>query len=39
MFYQDSGYASGLVVLDRIDGGIEELDVPGSVQAAIELAG
>lgn len=37
IFYRDFGYSSGLVILGKIDGGIEELDVPGSVEATIEL--
>lgn len=36
IFYRDAGYASGLVVLGRIDGGLEALSVPGSVKATIE---
>jgi hypothetical protein len=37
IFYRDFGYASRLVVLGRLDSGIEALDVPGSVRARIEL--
>lgn len=37
IFYRDAGYASGLVLLGKIDGGIEALNVPGSVQVTIEL--
>ncbi len=37
IFYRDFGYASGLVILGKIDGGIEALNVPGSVKATIEL--
>ena len=37
IFYRDSGYASGLVILGKIDSGIEALNVPGSVKVTIEL--
>ena len=37
IFYGDSGYASGLVILGTIDSGIEAPDVPGSVKVTIEL--
>lgn len=37
IFYRDFGYASGLVVLGKLDSGIEALDVPGSVRVTIEL--
>ncbi|MDZ8090841.1 MAG: cyclophilin-like fold protein [Nostoc sp. DedQUE05] len=37
MFYRDSGYANGLVILGKIDGGIEAFNVPGSVEVTIEL--
>lgn len=37
MFYQDSGYANGLIILGKIDGGIEAFNVPGSVKVTIEL--
>lgn len=37
IFYKDFGYASGLVILGKIDGGIEALSVPGSVNVTIEL--
>lgn len=37
VFYRDFGYASGLVILGKLDDGIEALDVPGSVSATIEL--
>lgn len=36
LFYRDSGYASGLVILGKIDGGMEAFDVPGSVEVTIE---
>ncbi len=39
IFYRDFGYASGLVILGRIDGGMEALNVPGSVNVTIELVG
>lgn len=37
IFYRDFGYANGLVVLGKIDEGLEGLSVPGSVEATIEL--
>lgn len=37
IFYRDFGYASGLVILGRIDSGIETFHVPGSVNVTIEL--
>ena len=37
IFYRDFGYSSGLVILGKIDGGMEALNVPGSVKMAIEL--
>ena len=36
IFYRDFGYASGLVILGKIDSGTEALNVPGSVRATIE---
>lgn len=37
IFYRDFGYASGLVILGKIESGIEALNVPGSVSGTIEL--
>jgi hypothetical protein len=37
IFYRDFGYASGLVILGKIDSGIEAFDVPGSLRVTIEL--
>jgi hypothetical protein len=37
IFYREFGYANGLVILGRIDSGIEALDVGGSVDVDIEL--
>ncbi len=37
IFYKDFGYASGLIILGRIDGGIGKLKVQGSVKVKIEL--
>lgn len=37
IFYRDFGYSSGLVILGKIDSGIEVLNVPGSVRVTIEL--
>jgi hypothetical protein len=38
VFYRDFGYSNGLVILGRLDSGIEALSVPGSVRATVELA-
>jgi hypothetical protein len=35
IFYRDSGYASGLVVLGKINTDMEALNVPGSVKVTI----
>lgn len=37
MFYRDFGYSNGLVILGKIDGDIEALNVPDSVKVTIEL--
>jgi hypothetical protein len=37
IFYRDSGYASGLVILGKIDSGIEAFNVAGSVKVTVEL--
>jgi hypothetical protein len=37
IFYRDFGYASGLVILGKINTGIEALNEPGSVKMTIEL--
>ncbi len=37
IFYKDFGYASGLVILGKIDSGIETFNAPGSVKVTIEL--
>jgi hypothetical protein len=39
LIYRGGGYANGLVLLGRIDGGVEGLSGPGSVRATIELTG
>ncbi|HAX78966.1 MAG TPA: hypothetical protein DCY88_24850 [Cyanobacteria bacterium UBA11372] len=36
IYYRDFGYSNGLVILGKIDGGIEALNVPGSVKVTIE---
>ncbi|HET8569262.1 MAG TPA: cyclophilin-like fold protein [Candidatus Limnocylindria bacterium] len=36
IYYRDFGYSAGLVILGRIDGGVEALSAPGSVRATIE---
>jgi hypothetical protein len=37
LFYKDSGYASGLVRVGRIDAGLEALSRPGPLRVRIEL--
>jgi hypothetical protein len=37
IFYQDFGYANGLVPLGKIDNDIQALNVPGSLKVTIEL--
>ncbi|MBD2297947.1 hypothetical protein H6G28_04925 [Nostoc sp. FACHB-190] len=37
MFYQDSGYANGLIILGKMDGDIDAFNVSGSVKVTIEL--
>ncbi|MHC5757873.1 cyclophilin-like fold protein [Nostoc sp.] len=37
IYYRDFGYSNGLVILGKTDGGIEVLNVPGSVEVTIEL--
>lgn len=37
IFYRDFGYSSGLVILGKIDSGIEALNLPGSLTVTIEL--
>jgi len=37
IFYRDFGYSSGLVILGKIDSGIETFNVPGSAKVTIEL--
>lgn len=37
IFYKESGYANGLIILGKIDGDIKVLNVTGSVNATIEL--
>jgi hypothetical protein len=36
IFYEDFGYASGLVILGSLDNGIQTLAVPGSPKVSIE---
>jgi len=36
IFYRDFGYSRGLVILGKIGGGMEALEVPGSVKVMIE---
>lgn len=36
IFYKDSGYASGLVLLGKVDSGMEALSVPGSITVTVE---
>jgi hypothetical protein len=37
IFYRDFGYSRGLVILGKIDNGIEAFNVPGSVKVKMEL--
>jgi len=37
IFYRDFGYSSGLVLLGKLDSGIEAFNVPGSVKVTVEL--
>jgi hypothetical protein len=37
IFYRDFGYANGLVILGKFDSDIEVLDVPGPIEATLEL--
>jgi hypothetical protein len=37
VFYKDFGYSNGLVFLGKIEGGMEALNVSGSVKAKFEL--
>jgi hypothetical protein len=39
IYYKDFGYSSGLIVLGRIDSGIEAFQAPGSLKVTIERAG
>lgn len=36
IFYKDFGYSRGLVILGKIDSGMEALEAPGSVKVVIE---
>ena len=36
IFYREFGYSSGLVILGKIDNGIEAINAPGSVRVTIE---
>lgn len=38
LYYRDFGYSSGLVILGKLDSGIEAFNVPGSLRMTIELA-
>ena len=37
MYYNDFGYSNGLIILGKIDGDIEALNVPGSFKVTLEL--
>lgn len=39
IFYRDFGYSTGLIRLGRFEGGIEALEVSGSVNVTIEVVG
>ncbi len=36
LYYRNFGYSNGLVILGRIEGGVEAFNVPGSVKVTIE---
>jgi hypothetical protein len=38
LFYKDAPYARGLILLGRIDAGLETLSTPGPLKARIEAA-
>ncbi len=37
IFYRDFGYSSGLVILGKIDSGMEAFKAPGSAKVTVEL--
>jgi hypothetical protein len=37
IFYKDFGYSNGLVVLGKLDSGVEVFNMPGSINVKIEL--
>jgi hypothetical protein len=37
IFYRDFGYSNGLVILGKLDNGVEAFNVPGSVRVTVEL--
>ena len=37
IFYRDFGYSAGLVILGKIDSGMDAFNVPGSVEVKMEL--
>ena len=39
LFYKDFKYSDGLILLGKLDGGVEALSGPGSVKVTIELQG
>jgi hypothetical protein len=39
LFYKDFGYSDGLILLGKLDGGVEALSVPGPLKVTIELLG
>jgi hypothetical protein len=39
LFYNDFRYSDGLILLGKLDGGVEALSAPGSVKVTIELQG
>jgi hypothetical protein len=38
LYYKDFGYSDGLILLGKLDGGVEALAAPGSVKVTIERA-
>ena len=39
LFYKDFRHSDGLILLGKLDGGVEALSLPGSVMVTIELVG
>ena len=39
VFYKDFGYSNGLILLGKLDGGVEALSAPGPLKVTIEQVG